>query len=225
MAELAAPGADAEFHYGSAAHQADTAIAGMWLFLATEILFFGGLVFAWTVLAMTHPDGVRLAVGHTNLLIGTVNTALLLTSSAVCTWAVARPEDTRRVVRGFLFTGLLGAAFLVLKSVEWLGEFHEHLFPGPGFALSGFALGGFAAGATAGGGAQLFYSLYFIATGLHGIHMLVGLALLAITAWRARRNGFRPGHTTPVEVTALYWSFVDLVWLVLYPLIYLVMRP
>ena len=220
MPELAAPAADAEFHYSSAAHQADTAIAGMWLFLATEILFFGGIVFAWTAMAITHAEGFRLATHHTNLLIGSVNTALLLTSSAVCTWAVGRPEDARRVVRGFLLTGALGAGFLVLKGVEWMGEFHEHLFPGPDFAL-----GGIGAGHSAGGGAQIFFSLYFVATGLHGVHMLAGLALLAITGWRARRGQFRPGHTTPVEVTALYWSFVDLVWLTLYPLIYLVMRP
>ena len=224
MAELAAPAADAEFHYSSAAHQADTAIAGMWLFLATEILFFGGIVFAWTAMAITHAGGFRLATGHTNLLIGSVNTAILVTSSAVCTFAVRRPEDARRVVRGFAWTGLLGAAFLVLKGVEWLGEFNEHLFPGPGFALGGY-VGAPQGTHTEGGGAQIFYSLYFVATGLHGVHMLVGLGLLAITGWRAHRGRFRPGHTTPVEVTALYWSFVDLVWLTLYPLIYLVMRP
>ena len=220
MPELVAPAADAEFHYGSAAHQADTAIAGMWLFLATEVLFFGGLVFAWTAMAITHAEGFRLATGHTNLLVGSVNTVLLVTSSAVCTWAVRRPEDAGRVVRGFALTGLLGVAFLALKGVEWAGEFHEHLFPGPGFAL-----GGIGDGRSAGGGAQIFYSLYFVATGLHGVHMLIGLGLLAVTAWRARRGHFRPGHTTPIEVTALYWSFVDLVWLTLFPLIYLVMRP
>ena len=220
MPELAAPAADAEFHYSSPGHQADTAVAGMWLFLATEILFFGGIVFAWTEMAITHPDGFRLAAGHTNLLIGAINTVLLVTSSATCTWAAARPADARRVVRGFAVTAALGAAFLALKGVEWRGEFHEHLFPGPGFAL-----GGLVGGHTPGGGAQIFYALYFVATGLHGVHMLVGLALLGITGRRARRGHFRPGHTTPVEVTALYWSFVDLVWLTLFPLIYLVMRP
>ena len=224
MTELAAPAADAEFHYSSPGHQADTAVAGMWLFLATEMLFFGGIVFAWTEMAITHAGGFRLAAGHTNLLVGSINTAILVSSSAVCTWAVRHPADRRRVVRGFALTGLLGVAFLVLKAVEWLGEFHEHLFPGPGFALGGYM--GLPGGAhTDAGGAQLFYTLYFVATGLHGVHMLAGLGLLAITAWRAHRGRFRPGHTTPVEVTALYWSFVDLVWLTLYPLIYLVMRP
>ena len=210
-----APAADAEFHYGSPEHQADTAVAGMWLFLATEILFFGGIVFVWTVVARAHPAGVSLATAHTNLLIGSINTALLLTSSAVCTWGAAQAADRNRVVRAFALTAALGAGFLVLKGLEWREEFAAHLFPGPSFALRGDDAGG----------AQLFFSLYFVATGLHAIHMLVGLGLLASIVWRAHRRQFRPGHATPVEVVALYWSFVDLVWLALFPLIYLVMRP
>ena len=217
MAELTAPGVDAEFQYSSREHQEDTAVAGMWLFLASEALFFGGLIAVWAVLRMLHPDDVARAVGHTNLLIGGINTALLVTSSLVCTRAAAAADrgESRATAGALLATCGLGVVFLALKLLEWRQEFAEHLFPGPGFSIDG----------TRRGGAQLFYAWYFVATGLHGVHMLAGIGLLGWVAFRARRGDYRAGHATQVEVAALYWSFVDLVWVVLFALIYLVARP
>jgi cytochrome c oxidase subunit 3 len=217
VTEPAAPTAGAGFQYSSARHEADTAVAGMWLFLASEMLFFGGVVFVWLVLHLGHPRGFALATAHTNLLIGSINTALLLTSSFVMALAVRDGQrgDNRAVTRACLLTLLLGLAFLGLKGLEWFLDFREHLFPGALFGLHGPDQGG----------AQMFYAWYFVSTALHGVHMLGGMGLVAWVAWRASRLEFSRHYSTPVEVVGLLWSFIDLVWLVLYPLIYLLARP
>jgi cytochrome c oxidase subunit 3 len=187
---------------------------GMWVFLASEILFFGGLFVAY-LYGRTHwPAGFALASRHTDVTLGTLNTAILLTSSAVVALAVACDEHARQrrwTARLLALTALLGAAFLAIKGVEWHAEIGEHLFPGPGFALTDTP------------GAQEFFALYFVMTGLHAVHMIVGVAMLAIFA-RARSRGRDWADATHVEVAALYWHFVDLVWIFLYPLLYLVER-
>ncbi len=109
---------------------------------------------------------------------------------------------------------MLGAIFLGLKGYEWKLDFDKSLFPGPDFSIAGPDRGG----------AQLFWSFYFVATGLHGIHMIIGIGLVGWIAWSAHRSRFSPGYHTPVEAVGLYWSFVDMVWLSLYPMIYLVHR-
>jgi len=216
MAELAAPAAHAEFHYSSAAHQADTAIAGTWLFLASEMLFFGGLVLVWLILHRGHPVGFAMAAEHANLLIGSINTALLLTASAVYAMGLhgARQGRMERVVPACLATAALGVLFLGLKLLEWKLDLDEGLFPGAGFGLHGADQGG----------AELFYSFYWVATVLHGVHMLIGVALVAWIAWRARRQEFSRSYNTPVEAVGLYWSFVDLAWIAMYSLIYVAGR-
>ncbi len=215
MSEPVAPATHAHFQYNGPAHQAQTALSGMWLFLATEILFFGGLVAVWAVCRFNDPEGFRAGAGHTNLLIGSLNTALLLTSSAVFTGGVNAAERgrTAALVRACRITAGLGVAFLGLKALEWGLDFHEGLFPGPGFAIEGPGRGG----------AQLFFSIYFVATGLHAVHMAAGIALVTWVGLRARRDAGNPA--TRVKVVGLYWSFVDVVWLTFYPLLYLVARP
>ncbi|CAH2600594.1 Cytochrome c oxidase polypeptide III [Rhodovastum atsumiense] len=205
-----------QFQFESPAHQADTAIAGMWLFLATEALFFGGLFLAFIFCRHQHPAGFDLAARHTKLWIGAVNTALLLTSSAVMAAApVLAGHGRGRQVRWICaVTAAFGIAFLALKGVEWKGDFDEHLWPGPDFALA----------REAGGGAALFFAFYFVATGLHGLHMLIGLGLLTWLGLRARAGALDGGHAVPAEVVGLYWSFVDMIWVVLFPLIYLLGR-
>jgi cytochrome c oxidase subunit 3 len=187
----------------------DTGKLGMWIFLASEVLFFGGLFVAY-LYGRTHwPLGWAAASRHTDVVLGTVNTALLLTSSAVVALAVACAEDARRwhwSARLLWTTAALGVAFLAIKGVEWHAEWREHLVPGPDFAL-------------AVAGAQQFFALYFVMTGLHAVHMIVGVAVLATLARGRGRAGARQ-----FEVAALYWHFVDLVWIFLYPLLYLVQR-
>lgn len=202
-----------EPHFTDLEHQSDAALSGMWLFLATELLFFGALFLIYALYRHFHPQGFAEASRHAELWIGTVNTVLLVSSSAVFAYALlcARLGDNPGVFRACLVTALLGALFLGLKGFEWYDDFGKHLFPGPDFAITG----------PDAGGAQLFYSFYFIATGLHGLHMLIGMGLLAYVAWQARRGTYSPAYVTPVEAVGLYWSFVDIVWLLLYPCIYL----
>ncbi|MBB2203855.1 cytochrome C oxidase subunit III [Gluconacetobacter takamatsuzukensis] len=202
--------------YETPLHRDESAIAGMWLFLASEALLFGGLFLVCLVYSQTRAAGWAAGVRHTDLTIGAVNTLVLITSSAVYTMAVAAGQrgDNRGVVRFGLGAAVLGMAFLALKGVEWGQEFRESLFPGPHFALHG----------PDSGGAALFYSFYFLATFLHGMHMVVGIGLILWVCRKARHGAFGPAWSTPVDVVGLYWSFVDLVWMLLFPLLYLIGR-
>lgn len=200
--------------YASLRDQSETAIAGMWLFLATEILFFGALLFAYMVYRMWYPAGFAEAVRHANLLIGSINTVILMTSSFTFTAGLihAQAGDTRRLVRACVLTMALGLVFMGLKAVEYAQDFREHLVPGAGFALAGHK------------GAEIFYVFYYVATGLHLVHLTIGIGLVLYILRRARRSDFSASYHTPVEIVGLYWSFVDIVWLFLFPLIYLVGR-
>jgi cytochrome c oxidase subunit 3 len=208
--------AHAHFQYGDAGHQSETAMSGMWLFLAQEILFFGALIFAWVYSRYQHPEGFHLATDHANLLIGSINTVLLVSSSFAFTAGLVFIEhgEARRLVQCCFATVALGLGFLVCKGLEWKGDIDEGLVPGAGFSLQG----------PHAGGAQIFWCIYWIATVLHAVHMVIGIGLVLWIAWRARRGDFDRSWSTPVEVVGLYWSFVDIVWLTLYPLIYLAAR-
>jgi cytochrome c oxidase subunit III len=195
--------------------QADgsTSRLGMWVFLASEVMFFGGVFVAYLYGRSHWPAGFAEAGRHAHVAIGTVNTALLLTSSAIVAFAAACAEHAparRWTARLLWLTAGLGAAFLALKGVEYAKEWHEHLVPGAGFAL-------------ATPGAQLFYMLYFFATGLHAVHLAIGMGIVGAMAWGSRRRrGW--ADADGVEASALYWHFVDIVWIFLYPLIYLMGR-
>jgi cytochrome c oxidase subunit III len=205
------------FQYGSGRHQAQTAISGMWLFLASEMLFFGVLFLSWIFCRHWNQAGFDVGARQTELVFGTLNTVILVTSSVAYTAGTTFMEagNTRRLIQCCVLTWLLGLAFLILKfGLEWHDDFAKHLFPGDEFAIQGAARAG----------AQLFFVFSFVAPALHGLHMLVGLGLVGWIIWRARRGEFSREYSTPVAVVGLYWSFVDMVWLVLYPLIYLVGR-
>jgi cytochrome c oxidase subunit 3 len=207
-----------DFQYQDPAYQSETAIAGMWLFLATEVLFFGGLILSWIYIRHGSQAGFDAGARRTELAIGTINTAVLITSSFFYALGVIfiRAGDTRRLARCLAAALALGLAFLALKfGLEWRDDFAHHLFP----ADRSFAIGG-----SEEAGARLFYVFYFIGTGLHGLHMLIGIALVSWVIARTRRGAFSREYHTPVVVVGLYWSFVDIVWLTLYPLIYLVGR-
>jgi len=187
---------------------------GMWIFLGTELLFFGGLLVAYAY-ARTHwPQGFAVASRRTDVVLGTLNTGVLLTSSAVVAFAVACAEDPahrRWTARALWVTAVLGVVFLGVKGAEYAHEWREHLFPLAGFALADAA------------GAELFFMLYFVMTGLHALHLLIGIAGVGTFAWAS--GAAKPWATAPrVEAMALYWHFVDVVWIVLYPLLYLVQR-
>lgn len=195
------------------ADEPDIGKLGMWVFLASEVLFFGGLFLAY-LYGRTHwPPGWAAASHRTDVALGTVNTALLLTSSTVVALAVGCEEDARHrrwTPRLLALTATLGTVFLVIKGLEWHTEWDRHLFPGPSFALDI-------------AGAQEFFALYFVMTGLHAVHMIVGVGVLAILACASSRGRDR-ARSSHVEIAALYWHFVDVVWIFLYPLLYLVER-
>lgn len=213
-AETAAVAEHVGFQYAGIEHQTGTAQAGMWLFLATELLFFGGLFLLYAVDFARFPAGTMAASRQTTLWIGTLNSVLLLASSGALTYGLglARRGDNRGLFRMVVVTAGLGVLFLLLKGYEWYDDFARGLFPGPSFAMP------------ATGGQSLFWCFYFVGTGLHGIHMIAGLSLLGWIAAGARRNRFSAAYHMPVEGVGLYWSFVDMVWLMLFPCLYLVGR-
>jgi cytochrome c oxidase subunit 3 len=205
-----------QFQYADAQHQAETAISGMWLFLATEVLFFGGLILAWLFCRHWQQQGFDAGGRETVIGIGTANLALLVTGSFVYSAGLAwvRRGQSRRLTQCCWVTAAIGIVFLILKVAEWHVDLSEHLFPAGSFKIVG----------PDAGGARLFWSFYFVATGLHAMHMLAGIGLIVWVALLARRHAFSANWYTPVEVVGLYWSFVDIVWMVLYPLIYLIGR-
>ena len=204
-----------EFQYSTARHQAETAVSGMWLFLATEMMFFGPLFLAWVYCRHADPTAFDAGAKQTDLFIGTLNTALLITSSLAYSFGVFFIEAGRRraMIQCSIIAWLLGGAFLLLKfAVEWPLDFEKGLFPGADFALT----------PPDRNGAQLFFVFYFFTTAIHGLHVIVGLGLVAWILLRARE--FTAYRHTPIFVVGLYWSFVDMVWIILYPLIYLIGR-
>jgi cytochrome c oxidase subunit 3 len=184
----------------------------MWVFLSSELLFFGPLLFGYLYLRMHHPEATGMASRHTDMLLGTVNTAVLLTSSFCMALAghASEGQDRRRTVRLLALTAALGVVFLVIKGYEWHQEFDEHLFPGLGFHPSDGRDAGMVYGM------ELFFVLYFAATGLHALHLLIGVSA-CLLLMRAPRG-------ESVELAGLYWHFVDVVWIFLYPLLYLTLR-
>jgi len=193
---------------------------GMWVFIASEMLFFGGLLLAYAWGRAYDPSGFAQASRHTQVLIGTINTALLLSSSLLLALAtLAAKEDAvgrARFCRNLLAgSALFGLLFLALKGIEYRMEWREHLVPGPGFFGT--------QGDPPLRGAQLFFAFYFVATGLHAIHVAAGVLWLgALGLAFHRRRSWADGTRT--HIAGLYWHFVDAVWVLLYPLLYLVER-
>jgi len=203
-------------HFDDMGQQHEAATLGMWLFLATEVLFFGGLFAAYMIYRVWYPDTFGEASRTLDITLGTVNTAVLITSSLTMALAVhAAATGARRGTMVFLvLTMALGAVFLGIKGVEYYDKIVHHHVPGPGFHFEG----------PAPERAQLFFSLYFAMTGLHAAHMVIGFGILAVILYLAWRGAFSARWHTPVEITGLYWHFVDIVWIFLFPLLYLVDR-
>jgi cytochrome c oxidase subunit 3 len=196
--------------------QREASTLGMWIFLVTEILFFGGLFATYAVYHMLWPAAFR--AGSHELLIwaGTTNTVVLITSSLTMALAVqAAQAGAQRSLKLFLIaTMLLGTVFLGIKGFEYYTSFLEHHVPGPAFQFE----------AEYQQHAQLFFSLYFVMTGLHALHMMIGLAVMAVMLRLAWRGTITAEYFSPIEVTGLYWHFVYIVWIFLFPLLYLIGR-
>jgi cytochrome c oxidase subunit 3 len=202
--------------FENAEQQRDAATMGMWLFLATEVLFFGAMFLGYTAYRVSYPRAFAEASRHTLIAFGAVNTAVLLISSTVMAFAVRATRANRRGLSCFLLlaTASLGALFLVIKGFEYAREISERLLPGPGFQIA----------AADPKHAELFFYIYWLMTGVHALHVAIGVVLItffALRIWFA--NAFQ-NRDTPVDLLGLYWHFVDIVWVFLFPLIYLVDR-
>lgn len=194
--------------------QSEAADLGMWVFLVTEILFFGALFLAYTLYRWKFPDAFAGCSHLMNIPLGTLNTGVLLTSSLTMAFAVKASEEGRTgaIVRNLFLTILLGTVFLGIKGFEYHHKFVEHLIPGPNFQLD----------APYQRPAQIFFSLYFTMTGLHALHMIIGLAILGVLMFLAARGRYTKTYHNPIRIVGLYWHFVDIVWIFLFPLLYLV---
>jgi cytochrome c oxidase subunit 3 len=206
-----------EIQYADLEHQGETAQLGMWAFLVNETLFFGALIFTYFMYRISYPHDFAIAAKDAVLWCGSVNLGILLTSSLTMVIAVNAGAQGRRrsMILWLLVTLGLGFAFLGIKGYEYLRDFEDQVVPvvnylsKPGEGPAG----------------QLFWIFYWVATGLHAIHLSTGVGLiLYMLLWRIRRGEITAAYYAPLEVVAIYWSFVDTVWLFLYPCIYLVGR-
>ena len=202
-------------HFDDLDQQRESSVLGMWTFLATEVMFFGGLFLALSIYRVIYPVEFHAGSHHLKWWLGTINTAILLTSSLTVALAVhyAQVGDRTHLVRCLIWTLVMGAAFLIIKAMEYSQEYTEGLIPvinfkhtGPGDPKK----------------VELFMVLYFTMTGLHATHMVIGLGLFAWLIHKARRGAFTTEYYTPVENIGLYWHFVDVVWIFLFPLLYLI---
>lgn len=201
--------------------QKDASTLGMWVFLITEIMFFGGMFLAYTIYRTAFPVIFGLASSSLNLPIGATNTCVLLLSSFTMVMAVraAQLGQKRMIIFFLIITMLFGFAFLGIKAYEWTEKFEEHHVP----AQASFHLDG-VTGPDQQGHAKLFFSLYFAMTGLHALHMVVGVCILSFIILQTARGTYSAKYYTPVDIAGLYWHFVDIVWIFLFPLFYLIDR-
>lgn len=201
-------------HFDDLEQQDEANNLGMWVFLITEVMLFGGVFTAYFIYRTLYPEAFAQASHHLHTLYGGINTGVLLTSSLCVALAVhaAQQGKRRQVIRLLLATIALGVVFLGIKGYEWVLAYQEHFFPGPGFQFEGANPGH----------AEMFFFLYYLMTALHALHMLIGLSIMSVLAYFSWRRHYSPEYYTPLEIGGLYWHFVDIVWIFLYPLLYLV---
>ena len=232
-----------QHHFDTMAQQKEAAVVGMWVFLLTEILFFGGLFAAYMVYRIWYFDAFAEASRSLSLFWGGLNTAVLIGSSLTMAMAVRSAQTNKRTatVNWLVLTMILGSVFLGVKVIEYADKFEHHHVPGYNFqwaaAHEAPAAPSTLLGASEGGHrelslnadqlqltTQIYFSLYFTMTGLHALHMIIGIGIMLVITWMAWKGRFDEHYYTPVEMTGLYWHFVDIVWIFLFPLLYLVER-
>jgi len=201
-------------HFESADHELEASKEGMWVFLLTEVLFFGGLFCAYAIFRSMYPEMFHEAHKYLNWKLGALNTVILITSSLTMAMAVSACQKAQRnkAIVNLILTFLLACGFLVVKSFEYAHKIHEGLLPGALFHNHEIVHPK----------APLFFSIYFGTTGLHGFHVICGMIVILWLLFRTIRGDFDKGYFMPVELVGLYWHFVDLVWIFLFPLLYLV---
>lgn len=202
-----------QHHYNTAQQQQSAAKLGMWLFLAQEILFFGGLFMAYAAYRYFYPETFMDAHSKLSIPMGATNTLVLLTSSLTMALGVraAQTNNKKQLIFQLTNTIFLACVFLVIKYFEYSHKFHEGLLPGKFFFGEGMQ-----------GMPHVFFGIYFVMTALHGLHVLVGIGVIGWILMRGMKGEFSSQYYTPVENVGLYWHLVDIVWIFLFPLLYLV---
>lgn len=221
-------------HHGLVQHQFDDMeqqrecfSLGMWLFLATEVMMFGGLFFAYSLYRWQFEPAFQVGSSHLDWKLGTFNTFVLLFSSLTMAMAVhnAGIGNRQKLVNCLLLTWVLGAAFLGIKAMEWKADFNVGLIPGVNWTYYDHhaeELKALAEKNIMPHHVMMYFVIYFCMTGLHAIHMIIGLGIVGYFTWLAYRGKFTDGNDQPVEILGLYWHLVDIVWVFLFPLLYLI---
>ena len=197
--------------------QQEASTLGMWIFLVTEVMFFGGLFMAYTVYRIWYPEAWSEGSEELDILLGGINTAVLIGSSLTMALAVRSAQTGAKkqlTVTWLLLTMALGLTFLVIKFFEYKHKYDLGHIPGANFHFEGAHADQ----------VEMFISLYFALTGLHALHMVIGFGIMSVMTWMAWKGRFSPEWYTPIELSGLYWHFVDIVWIFLFPLLYLVDR-
>ena len=229
-----------QHHFDTMPQQKEAAVIGMWVFLLTEILFFGGLFAAYMIYRVWYFDAFAEASRRLSLFWGGLNTAVLIGSSLTMAMAVRGAQTNKRMatVNWLILTMILGCVFLGVKVIEYQDKFANYEVPGAHYNWMYHEEHAAAEGHAAEGEhrtlsltpeqlqrtTQIYFSLYFTMTGLHALHMIIGVGLMAVITWMAWKGKFDAEYYTPVEMGGLYWHFVDIVWIFLFPLLYLVER-
>lgn len=200
--------------YAEPEQQREAATLGMWVFLGTEVMFFGGMIVGYMAYRYAYPAAFHAGSVHMLFMAGTLNTAVLISASLFVALAVrAAQEGNRKVLVWCLIIAmLLGVVFLSIKGFEYYEHWVEHKVPGPSFRWDG----------PDPRHAELFFVLYFFLTGFHALHMIIGIGILTFIVYFAYKGRYTPEYHNPVENAALYWHFVDIVWIFLYPMLYLI---
>jgi cytochrome c oxidase subunit 3 len=186
----------------------------MWVFLLTEILLFGGLFVVYSIFRSWNPEMFYNAHKHLDITLGSINTLVLISSSVTMALAIRSMQTgRRRETLIFLWsTLLLAGVFLVIKYFEYSHKIHLGQLPGRFYTFTGVE----------GTNPHIFFSVYFAMTGLHGLHVLGGMTVISLMIYKTGKNRFSPEYYTPLELTGLYWHLVDLIWIYLFPLLYLI---
>jgi cytochrome c oxidase subunit 3 len=210
-------------HFTDLDQQYEAGTLGMWLFLVTEIMFFGGLFAGYAVYRSLYLTAFEAGSRLLDVRLGAINTAVLIGSSLTMALAVHAAQMGKRkaLIVCLLLTMLLGSVFLGVKAFEYSHKWEHHLVPGLNFAPTEATVKEMHPVAAL-NHVELFLCFYFFMTGLHALHMVIGLGIMAVLVWMAARGKFDAGYYSPVEISGLYWHFVDIVWIFLFPLLYLI---
>lgn len=186
---------------------------GMWLFLFTELLLFGGLFLLYAVYLHRYPAAFAAAGGEMHLKLATANTLILISSSLLVALSFTALQRSERLRALLLLCGTIGCGlvFLLIKYLEWQAEISKGIYPGSPLLVTGPP------------GNSVFYSLYFLTTGLHGLHVLIGVSLLSVVALKIKQGAVHAGNAGLLEISALYWHLIDLIWIFIFPLYYLIL--